>query len=149
MKRRLVRHANAVVTVVTAALMLSGVVPAAAQEAKSWKFEGALYAWLSGIDGTIGAGPAGGGQPITASFDDLAGYLDFAAAGHFEAKTDKVVLLTDINYAGLGAERDADVTGRPSQSTWTSSVDHRGRRRLPALPAVRCAAGRSLLRPGY
>jgi hypothetical protein len=106
----LMKVARVLLFAATAVLLPSAVRPAAAQE---WQFYGAAYAWLAGLDGTIGAGPAGGGQPVEASFSDLASYIDFAAAGHFEARNAKVVLLTDINYVGLGAERDADVEGVP------------------------------------
>ena len=93
-----------------AMLLLATAGPVAAQ---TWSFEASIYAWLAGLDGTIGVSPLGGGQPVEASFSDLAGFLDFAAAGHFEAHSPKVVLLGDINYVGLGAERDAEVEGQP------------------------------------
>ena len=83
--------------------------PSIAQE---WEFDAALYAWLSGVDGTIGVGRAGD-QPVEASFSDLAGFLDFAAAGHVEAHNGRFSIITDVNYVGLGSDRDAEIGGQP------------------------------------
>lgn len=91
-------------------LLLATAGPASAQ---GWQYRASLYGWLAGLEGTIGVTPVGGGVPVEATFSDLAGFLDFAAAGHFEAQTDRVVLLADINYVGLGAERDAEIDGQP------------------------------------
>jgi hypothetical protein len=93
-----------------AMLLLATAGPVSAQD---WSYEASIYAWLAGLNGTIGVSPLGGGQPVEATFSDLAGFLDFAAAGHFEAHSPKVVLLGDINYVGLGAERDAEIAGQP------------------------------------
>lgn len=89
----------------SAFFMMLAAVPAAAQ---GWQYDAVLYGWISGLDGTIGLGRAVD-EPLEASFSDLAGYLDFAAAGHFEAHNPKMVLLTDIYYVNLGAERDAEI----------------------------------------
>jgi hypothetical protein len=89
-------------------LLVTSTQPAAAQD---WEYRASIYAWLSGLDGTIAATPVGGGIPVSANFSDLADFLDFAAAGHFEAQNPKLVFLGDVNYVGLGADRDADVDG--------------------------------------
>ena len=81
--------------------------------AQDWEFRAAVYAWLSGLDGTISAIPLGGGVPVSASFSDLADFVDFAAAGHFEAENPDFVFLGDVNYVGLGSERDAEIDGTP------------------------------------
>jgi len=81
--------------------------------AQGWEYDAAAYAWLMGLDGTIGLGPLGPGQPVDASFSDIAGFLDFAAAGHFEAHNPRFRLLGDVNYAALGANRDAEIDGQP------------------------------------
>ena len=99
--------------VAAAGLLLATASPTPAQTTGGWAYRASIYAWLAGMDGTIGVVPAGGGVPVEANFSDLAGFLDFAAAGHFEAQTDKAVLLGDINYVGLGAERGAEIAGEP------------------------------------
>ena len=68
--------------------------PAAAQD---WEYRASIYAWLSGLDGTIAATPVGGGIPVSANFSDLAGFLDLAAAGHLEAQNEDFVFLGDVN----------------------------------------------------
>ena len=92
------------------ALLLATASPAQAQ---GWEYRATVYGWLAGMDGTIGVSPIGGGVPVEADFSDLAGFLDFAAAGHFEAQNERIVLLGDINYVGLGSERDAEIAGQP------------------------------------
>jgi len=76
--------------------------------AADWKFDSALYGWLTGLEGTIGIGNAVQ-QPVSASFSELLEYVDFAMAVHFEAKNPQLVLLADVAYFNLGAKRDATV----------------------------------------
>jgi hypothetical protein len=92
------------------ALLISSAHAATAQE---WNYQATIYAWLSGLDGTIAAAPVGGGIPVSAKFSDLAGFLDFAAAGHFEAQNPNFVFIGDVNYVGLGSDRDAEIEGEP------------------------------------
>jgi hypothetical protein len=99
------RKRSAILALAAAALLMTAP-PAVAQ---GWHYDAAAYAWLMGMDGTIGLSPIGTGQPVDASFSDLAGFLDFAAAGHFEATNPRVVFLGDVNYAKLGASRDAEI----------------------------------------
>lgn len=80
--------------------------------AEEWKYDAVLYAWLTGLEGTIGVADVVQ-QPVSASFDDLLEYVDFAMAGHFEAKDSRMVLITDIAYFNLGSERDATVMNQP------------------------------------
>lgn len=110
MASRHVKQTTGTWILAAAALFASSVRPAAAQE---WEYQATVYAWLSGLDGTIAATPLGGGVPVSASFSDLAGFLDFAAAGHFEAQNPKFVLIGDVNYVGLGSDRDAEIEGEP------------------------------------
>lgn len=93
-----------------AALLLATARPVAAQ---GWEYTATVYGWLAGMDGTIAATPIGGGVPVSADFSDLAGFVDFAAAGHFEARNPRLVFVGDINYVGLGAARDAEIDGQP------------------------------------
>jgi hypothetical protein len=81
---------------------------ASSAAAEEWKREFMLYGWLAGLEGTIGIGSAVE-EPVSASFEDLAGFVDFAMAGHFEAKNIRNIFLADISYTGLSNERDAEV----------------------------------------
>lgn len=91
-------------------------------EADEWNYDLALYGWLAGMDGTIGVLGMDGEQ-VNASFSDLTNFLDFAMAGHAEAKNSRVLLLTDINYVKLGGKREADITGPDGELMETVSVD--------------------------
>jgi hypothetical protein len=82
--------------------------PAAAQ---GWQYDAILYGWFAGIDGTLGVGRAGD-IPVDASVSDLMNYLDFTAAGHFEARNPKMVLLTDVYYVGLSNGRDVEIANQ-------------------------------------
>jgi hypothetical protein len=84
-------------------------VPAAAED---WNYDFVLYGWMTGMEGTIGVANIVE-EPVDVTFDDLAGYLDFAMAGHFEAKQTSKLFVADIAYANLGAERDATVADQP------------------------------------
>ena len=100
--------------IIVATLCLCAVsAPATAQQ---WKYNAVLYGWLAGLKGTVGVADLAE-KPIDASFKDLANYLDFAMAGHFEASNPNLVFLTDVDYTKLGASRDGEVLGQ------TVSVD--------------------------
>jgi len=80
--------------------------------AGDWSHEIGLYGWLAGLDGTIGIGDVAE-QPVSATFDDLAGFVDFAMALHYEGRGAKTLFITDVSYIGLGSERDAEVANQP------------------------------------
>jgi hypothetical protein len=98
---------------VLAAVPVASEEPAAPSE---WRYDAVLYGWLAGLEGTIGFGDALQ-EPISATFEDLLNYVDFALAGHFEAKNRSAVLLTDVSYTNLGSSQDAQVRNQ------TVSVD--------------------------
>ena len=95
-------------TIATVAIAIVTALTARPALAEEWNYDAALYGWFSGLDGTVGVGRLGD-QPAEASFSDLVGYLDFTAAGYFEARNPKMVLMTDIYYVNLGAQRDVEV----------------------------------------
>ena len=74
-----------------------------------WDSELLFYGWLYGVDGTVAAGDRTTGFPIEASVDDIAEFKDFSMAAHFDSKTEKAVLLLDVQYLNLGSERDFDL----------------------------------------
>jgi hypothetical protein len=67
-----------------------------------------VYGWLAGLEGTIGIGDQLQ-QPVDATFQDLFEFVNFAMAGHFEAKNEKAVFLTDLSYTSLGQSKDGQV----------------------------------------
>ena len=80
----------------------------AAYAAGNWDYEVGIYGWLTGLEGTIGVADVAE-QPVDVTFDDLTSHIDFAMAGHFEARGAKVVWIADVAYNNLGSERDAEV----------------------------------------
>ena len=79
--------------------------PASASE---WSYRASLYGWFAGLEGSIGvAGLVE--EPLEATFEDLAGFLDFAVAGAFEARNERTFLHADVSYTGLGSTREAEV----------------------------------------
>ena len=94
------------------AIIACGLVATGAAAAGDWNYEVGLYGWLAGLEGTIGVGDVAE-ELVSVTFDDLASHLDFAMAGHFEARGAKAVWLADISYVGLGSERDAEILNQP------------------------------------
>jgi hypothetical protein len=80
--------------------------------ASDWSHEIGLYGWFAGLKGTVGVGDVAE-QPVGATFDDLAGFVDFAMALHYEARGAKSLFIADVSYTGLGSERDAEVLQQP------------------------------------
>jgi hypothetical protein len=83
-----------------------------ANATEDWQHKVGLYGWLAGLEGTIGIGNVAE-QDVEANFSDLLNYVDFALAGHYEARGPKTVYLVDVSYTGLGSERDAEVLHQP------------------------------------
>ena len=74
-----------------------------------WKYDIGLYAWLAGIDGSIGL--ANQNQAFSASASDLLKNLNFSAGGHFEARNPKLALIFDIFYAGISVDASPVTVG--------------------------------------
>lgn len=67
-----------------------------------WKYDIGIYAWLAGLNGSIGV--ANHEQAFSASASDLLKNLNFSAGGHFEARDPKLTFIFDVFYAGLGID---------------------------------------------
>jgi len=74
-----------------------------------WKYDIGLYAWLAGINGSIGL--ANQDQAFSATASDLLKNLNFSAGGHFEARNPKFALIFDIFYAGLSIDASPVTVG--------------------------------------
>jgi hypothetical protein len=63
-----------------------------------------------------------GDRPAEASFSDLVGYLDFTAAGYFEGRNPKMVLIGAIwglvGRTSPGSGTPSSVTNSPNGSRW-------------------------------
>jgi hypothetical protein len=68
-----------------------------------WQFQFAPYLWIAGINGQ------GGVNDLTVDIDsgltDDNVHLNFGFMGTFEARRNKLVILTDLQYSNLGTER--------------------------------------------
>lgn len=84
-----------------------------ASASDDWTHRIGIYGWLAGLDGTIGIGDKVE-SPVSATFEDLAGFVDFAMAGHYEARGPSSVFLADICYTGLGGQTDTQVLNQPA-----------------------------------
>ena len=71
-----------------------------------------IYGWFTGLKGTIGVADIAE-QPVDATFDDLANYVDFALAGRWEGRSESTIFMADVSYNNLGSERDATVANQP------------------------------------
>lgn len=75
-----------------------------AATSSDWQFAFAPYLFASGISGTVGA--RGRTIEIDESFGGVFENLDLGVMGTFEAKKGKYILLTDLVWVKMSAERD-------------------------------------------
>ena len=85
-----------------------------------WKYDVGIYAWLAGLDGTIGV--ANQEEAFSASASDLLENLNFSAGGHFEARNPKLTFIFDLFYAGLGIDA-SEVTIGDTTFTPNATID--------------------------
>lgn len=69
-------------------------------QASDWTHEVAPYMWGTGLAGTTSIGPAT--VDVDASFSDILDSLEMAAMGSYRGSKDRVSVLFDVVYAGLG-----------------------------------------------
>ena len=116
---------NRFATQVFAGLLLFWAAGARAEETpppSDWQFAMHLYGWLSDLEGDIRA--AGDVEPaeVDLSYGKVLDHLKFAAFGAFEARKGRLIFLSDLTYAHLGASggidvRDADLLDAELDST--------------------------------
>jgi len=73
------------------------------QAADKWQFQLTPYLWLPRISGRAGAGNFN--VDVDAGLADSNVSLNFGFMGSFEARKNKFVIITDLQYSNLGAER--------------------------------------------
>jgi hypothetical protein len=76
--------------------------PKAPDEDK-WQFQFTPYLWIAGLNGT--AGRNGFNVDISSGITDSNVHLNFGFMGTFEARKNRWVLLTDLQYSNLGTDR--------------------------------------------
>ena len=90
---------------------------AASGSSDAWHYQISPYFVLAGLKGTAGLG--GREAAVDASFGDIIGELNFGFMGAFEARKNKFVLLTDMQYMNLG---DSNGTAGPLFSSVKSDL---------------------------
>ena len=68
-----------------------------------WEFQFSPYFWLASLHGTAGVGNRT--TQVDESFSDIFHNLKFAFMGVFEARKDKLVVLTDLEYVSIEDDR--------------------------------------------
>ena len=68
-----------------------------------WQFQFTPYFWLAGINGRAGIGNLD--VDVDASITDSDVDLNFGLMGTFEARKNRLVILTDFQYSNLGTDR--------------------------------------------
>ena len=74
-----------------------------AGDSDSWQFQFSPYFWLAGLHGTGGVGNRT--VNVEESFSDVFHVLNFAFMATFEARKDKFISLTDIEYVSISDEK--------------------------------------------
>jgi hypothetical protein len=69
-----------------------------------WQFQLTPYLWIAGISGRAGVGP--GSVDVDTGITDSDVKLNFGFMGTFEARKNRLVLLTDLQYSNLGTDND-------------------------------------------
>jgi len=77
-----------------------GTQPAATDK---WQFQFSPYFWMASLHGTTGTGSRT--AQVDESFSDIFHSLKFAFMGVLEARKDKLVVLTDLEYISIGDDR--------------------------------------------
>jgi hypothetical protein len=88
---------------------------------KDWEFSAAIYLWGAGIGGKTASG-----SEVDVSFDDLFDNLNSAFMGTFEARKDKWLVITDLIYMDLAADKKTEVT-IPINVTGEADMDLTGK----------------------
>lgn len=96
---------KSLLAVLAVAVVTLSVPQAAAQSSSDgWEFAIAAYLVAAGMDGSITV--KGLEADVDVPFSDIIDKLDFAAMVHFDMRNDHWVLMSDLFYVNLGADKD-------------------------------------------
>jgi hypothetical protein len=68
-----------------------------------WQFQFTPYLWIAGISGRAGIAPVA--VDVNTGITDSDIHLNFGFMGAFEARKNRIVILTDLQYTNLGTDR--------------------------------------------
>lgn len=74
-----------------------------------WRFNGSLYLWGAGVEGSKASRFGAPSSDFDLSFDSVISNLNMAFMGAFEARKAKWSLLADVIYLNVGADKGANV----------------------------------------
>ena len=74
-----------------------------AHPADKWHFQFTPYLWIVGISGRAGISPLA--VDVNTGITDSNIHLNFGFMGAFEARKNRIVILTDLQYSNLGADK--------------------------------------------
>jgi len=77
--------------------------PAPASSTDEWHFRFSPYFWIAGLNGRAGIGNLE--VKVDSGLTDPNVHLNFGFMGTLEARRDKLIVLTDLQYSNLGTER--------------------------------------------
>ena len=77
--------------------------PAPAPSSDEWHFKFTPYFWIAGVSGKAGIGDLV--VNVDSSLGDSNVHLNFGFMGTMEARRDKLIILTDLQYSNIGTER--------------------------------------------
>jgi len=77
--------------------------PAPASSSDGWHFRVSPYFWIAGVSGDAGIGDLT--VKVDSGLTDSNVHLNFGFMSTFEARRDRLILLTDLQYSNLGTER--------------------------------------------
>lgn len=119
---------KALLTAALAAPMLFGSLPAFAQAAQSWRFEGALNLYLPDISGRTTFPQTGAGSDATVDAKTIVENLKMAFMGSFEASKGPWGVFTDVLYMDIGDDRsglrDISIGGLPIPANASASASY-------------------------
>lgn len=83
-------------------VLAASILASAPLQAGGWTHEIAPYLWGAGLEGTTAVGPVS--ADIDASFSDILDALEFGAMGSYRGSKDRMSLMFDVVYSGLGGD---------------------------------------------
>lgn len=85
---------------------------ASAETPSDWKVSGVTYVWLAGFKGTVGVSPNTEPVGVDLSFGEIFKHLKFVFMGAAEARHGRFILLGDVVWAKVGAEKSLSIRDR-------------------------------------
>jgi hypothetical protein len=103
----MIRPASTAAALAASVLALGLALPAHAQTADPWRFQGSIYAYLPSIGGSTVFPQTGAGSGVSIDADTIIENLKFTFMGSLEARRGTWGLFTDVVYMDVGDARSS------------------------------------------